>query len=114
MTRTVEQIIEDVNTRVSTQYEGKPKRDIEVLVEEVERLRAIVDRLPKTADGVRVFHGDKIWYPGDLGSDYHTVTFNAWGEGGAVAIRYGYSSYEAAQRAVQEASGEKDVGGDVS
>jgi len=29
---------------------------------EIERLRAIVDRVPKTADGVLVLPGDSVWH----------------------------------------------------
>lgn len=36
-------------------------QDIPALIEEVRRLRAIVDKLPKTADGVTVVPGDVVW-----------------------------------------------------
>lgn len=34
---------------------------IRALAAERDRLRAIVDRLPKTADGVQIFVGDLVW-----------------------------------------------------
>jgi hypothetical protein len=33
----------------------------ELLVTEIERLRVIVDKLPKTADGVTIVPGSKVW-----------------------------------------------------
>ncbi len=37
--------------------------DMDLAAEEIERLRAIVDKLPKTADGVIVAAGDLVWHP---------------------------------------------------
>lgn len=59
--------------------------------------KAITDKLPKTADGVAVFHGDRVWprKPEDR-DDYCTVTFHAAGEGGFCAIKKCHSTREAA------------------
>lgn len=35
---------------------------IGLLLEEIDRLHAIVERLPITADGVRVLPGDRVWH----------------------------------------------------
>ena len=35
------------------------------LLEEVDRLRAIVGELPHTADGVAMFGGEDVWFPGE-------------------------------------------------
>ena len=35
--------------------------EAEQLIDEIDRLRAIVDKLPKTADGVAMVPGDAIW-----------------------------------------------------
>ena len=66
-------------------------------VAELRRLRAIVDKLPVTADGVPVYHGMKAWYPGD--NESGTVTFHVCAEGGFSAIAACYSTREAADAA---------------
>jgi hypothetical protein len=53
-----------VNASGRTRYEGCPDRADEVLVAEIERLRAIVDRLPKTADGA--IPDVEQWIPSDI------------------------------------------------
>jgi hypothetical protein len=40
---------------------------LEAIADEIERLRAVVDKLPKTADGVVVVAGDTVWLCGDDG-----------------------------------------------
>jgi len=48
---------------------------------EIERLQAIVERLPKTADGVPVYPGMQVWYhseclPGSVTGPWVVVHFN--------------------------------------
>jgi hypothetical protein len=52
----------------------------DALVAEIERLKGIVDKLPKTADGVPVYPGMRLWLrcPGEIVSG---VTRGAWTHG---------------------------------
>jgi len=71
-------------------------KDRAFLLAEIDRLQAIVDK-HKTADGVAVGHGDKVWYPGD--PEYGTVTCHVCNEGGFDAIKSCYSTPEKAESA---------------
>jgi len=76
--------------------------DLKDAWDENDRLAAIVERLPKTADGVIVFHGDKVWSPHHLDHwDYNHVTFNAFGDDGATSISRCYTTREAAKAAAK-------------
>ena len=67
---------------------------------EIARLGAVVERQPKTADGVPAHNGMKVWYPGD--DDYGTVTFHVCDEGGYTAINKCYSTRAAALAAKEK------------
>jgi hypothetical protein len=69
--------------------------------EENKRLQAIVGK-QLLADGVVAQHGMEVWYPDDRESS--RVTFHVGGEGGFTALKYCYSSKEAAARAAKENS----------
>lgn len=88
------------------------------LLAEIERLRAIVDRLPKTADGVPVYVGDIVFVPygdgmygrGIVDCRFHSEaywyatihpTMNRIPVEMAVCIDYCYSTREAAERAAE-------------
>lgn len=64
--------------------------------DEIERLRAIVDRLPKTADGVPIYPGMTVWalIPGLEISDAEVQVVGIGG-----VWRYCYSTREAAEKA---------------
>lgn len=106
----------------------EPGESIEKLRAERDELRAVVERLPKTADGVPVHPGDEVWY-GRLGprggmKGPHSYTVTVYGEvgdihatgeeGGYMSESYGlrvsecYSTREAAEAAVKETDGQPD------
>lgn len=69
---------------------------------EIERLRAIVERLPKTADGVPVTPGMAYWFeymdtPGEFGQLHASEIYNCNGD--VVFNTYCYSTREAAEAA---------------
>jgi len=45
------------------------RRQLAAMTERAETTEAVVKKLPKTADGVRVSLGDEVWYPLDFYSD---------------------------------------------
>jgi regulator of replication initiation timing len=81
---------------------------------ENERLRAIVDKLPKTADGMAVFIDDKVYHPDydvpgqvDYADSIWMAHFNPdckGSEWAGVAIRNCYSTREAAEAAEVDAA----------
>lgn len=70
---------------------------IGLLLEEIDRLHEIVERLPITADGVRVLPGDRVWYKDGGGRE---VFYDDMGR----QLR-GYSTSEAAMRALESQKG---------
>jgi hypothetical protein len=60
-------------------------------------LKAFVDKLPKTKDGVPVYHGMEVWYPGEHESE--VVEIHAAGESGYDAVGSCYSTKKAAEQA---------------
>jgi len=83
----------------------------ELAAKEIERLRAIVDRLPKTEDGVIVVPGMNLWCNSDRGEyqwlvtavdtrGYCSGTFHGCSEG-PHSTDHCYSTREAAQRALE-------------
>ena len=82
---------------MSNDQHQEPPLDIDALLAENARLGAVVERQPKTADGVPAHNGMKVWYPGD--DDYGTVTFHVCDEGGYTAINKCYSTHAAAEAA---------------
>ena len=73
--------------------------EIRVAILEFESLQATVEKLPKTADGVIVKHGMKVWLIHPDGIDDGTVCFHVCDEGGFSAIQKCYSTREAAEAA---------------
>jgi hypothetical protein len=57
------QIAMDTEERDPDKLYGEARMSALLLMacEEIERLRAVVDRLPKTADGVHILPGDSLW-----------------------------------------------------
>jgi hypothetical protein len=95
-----------------------------VLADEVERLRAIVDRLPKTADGVPLFPGDTVYYEKNPSNDtivaftvapYSEWNTDVWGvqnqsravskKGGGWPAAMCYSTRKAAEAAKEATDG---------
>lgn len=77
------------------------------LLEENKRLQAIVDKLPKTADGVPVAPGDKVYRAGEYTSAQLTIArdlpeYNGGWQDGRVRIENCYSTREAAQAALDK------------
>jgi hypothetical protein len=79
-------------------------RFITNLAEDLAAAQAIVDKLPKTKDGVVAYHGMRVWSPGERRGDYGTATFHVCEEGGFTSIRSCYSTPEAAALAAKEAN----------
>jgi hypothetical protein len=73
------------------------ERRLAELQTEIERLRAIVDRLPKTADGVPIAPGQGVWTWFPDRSQPETVTLQRIGACGVYAGCY--STREAAEKA---------------
>ena len=81
--------------------------------DEIERLQSLVDRLPKTADGVPVRPGDQIWFHKGIdtavirkvvvGGEYGDIVeiVDAEGPQGWVALDACYSAREATKAEVQ-------------
>jgi hypothetical protein len=63
--------------------------------DELDRLQAIVDQLPKTADGVPIAPGTRVW--SELAGEVSRVTVNRIGIGGV--YHDVYSTREAAEKA---------------
>ena len=76
---TPDEAIAIVDSKASgrTRYDGQEPFMDEVLVKEIRRLRAVVDKLPKTADGVPVGIGDTVYF--DLDTDEHIRRFSDYG-----------------------------------
>ena len=77
--------------------------DVKSLAAEVERLQAIVGRLPHTADGVPICPGDWIWITSTLGA----IREKAWStshetvrSGANWPLARCYSTREAAENAI--------------
>ena len=71
---------------------------MQCLRNQLARLQAIVDKLPKTADGVPVVPGMRLYplHPIDLEAhieDYGTVTVALWDENSGVHLIHGYDSF---------------------
>ena len=84
------------------------QRDLRRIAGEIERLRAIVDKLPKTADGVPLVPGMEVWDltappQGPLSTPVRIVTVfsNEWYE-------HRYSTRKAAESAGKDGKGELD------
>jgi len=76
-------------------------------LKEITRLRAIVDKQPKTADGVVVFEGMKVWSnqgQTTIEDEISTVVLHDAGEYSFLEVNYPkyYSTREAASAALKE------------
>lgn len=79
--RTIQQLRDAYYAMQAERNDAISQRD--AALAEVERLRAIVDRLPKTADGVHVVPGDRVWHPQMAGNWAFGLTVMANDEAGA-------------------------------
>ena len=86
---------------ISTAFRNEEAAAVQIglLQQEIERLRAIVDRLPKTADGVPMVPGLRvwIWFGGKITEAVHSGTDpkqSYWGN-----ALWCYSTKEAAEEA---------------
>lgn len=73
--------IDDVMHRVRNPQCLIRRSDAALLVAEIRRLRAIVDKLPKTADGKVVLWGDTVWSTG-----LHEWTVTGIGQDGLIEV----------------------------
>ena len=78
---------------------------------ENERLRAIVDRVPKTADGVFVQDDMPVWYVNAEGQVQQTAIFVMAGYEGQAAVADCYSTYEDAAAAAVQLGLDSGTGG---
>lgn len=62
---TLEQVIEKerIAQKGRTRFEGQEPHPMELMLAEIDRLREIVSKLYKTADGVEITHKDPMWHP---------------------------------------------------
>ena len=99
--------------------DAKPvKKAMQAAAAEIKRLQAIVDKLPKTKDGVPVVPGeDVVWHPaianeeGELSPlDVHASRCASWQEVPTVAFAVSecYSTREDAEAAKEEANGSNE------
>lgn len=63
----------------------------------IEKLQAIANKVSKTADGIPVYHGMKVWLPTDR--EPLTVGVTAANERGPAGVGSCYSTQEAAEAA---------------
>lgn len=78
-------------------------------LDEIIRLQAVVDKLPKTADGVSVVPGMKVWVrwrtpEGTIVRQWETYTMSPFGAGDGDRLHWNYAqcySTEAAARAAK-------------
>ena len=59
----------------------------------IDRLQAIVDKLPKTADGVRVCLNMEAWYPCNMTGLFASGTVNAIHANGVIGLRVGFGTW---------------------
>lgn len=91
------------------QYREDARYALRAALDLIERQQAIIDRLPKTKDGVPVAWGDNVWVPTEDGPAECPITQGMisgtrmlladLGYGVGVRIEDCYSTYEAAKEA---------------